>query len=360
VPEAIVRRGDPTVLMFAAQIAAAPPPPAPPPEDDPPKAKHGKGAKKAVEKPVHPEAPEELRLMTIERAVGAGVVDADVLRGAYSALPVSTDESTSADRIAVGSARERAATYQLALAQSVAASRAEVIGRVFDLMRTDGASDGSDIITAALVYAPNVGAMAPTVDVAWFGGTAIRILARAATATPGGSAATAAHPWLDLMDTVAPTDKAVATARANVWPYVRLMAPAASALGRDEAAAWIATLPAAPPLRAVTERADALDLLAAVDEGVNAGDWQSLLVALPQPSVQTTPVPATSLWDMLTLAAHEGRVGETVALTLRLMGADAGPPAPLAVSTGLAGLTAVARGGDARAIAIETAFVRGL
>ena len=60
------------------------------------------------------------------------------------------------------------------------------------------------------------------------------------------------------------------------------------------------------------------------------------------------------------LAAHEGHAGEAVALGLRFLGADSGPPAPIAISTALQGLAALGRTGDVRAIALELALERGI
>jgi hypothetical protein len=47
-------------------------------------------------------------------------------------------------------------------------------------------------------------------------------------------------------------------------------------------------------------------------------------------------------------------------MALRFLGADGGPPAPIAVTRALESLTIVSRGSDARAIALELALDRGL
>ena len=70
--------------------------------------------------------------------------------------------------------------------------------------------------------------------------------------------------------------------------------------------------------------------------------------------------PSFLLWDELSLAEKEGRVGEAVALALRFLGADHGTPESIAVTKALESLTAVGRTGDARAIATELALIRGL
>ena len=179
-PAGLVDGGDPNVLMFAAQIALAPPPAAPPPDGDatpqpPGKDKRNAAKKAAAEKAAAAErstrlaAAAELRLSTIERAVAAGVADPEALRAAYAAFDLH-DDDVPTDSIAIDSARQRAATFQLALAQTVPASRAEVVARVIDLTRLKTAGGGPDLVTTALVYGPVVAALMPSGDLLWFGG----------------------------------------------------------------------------------------------------------------------------------------------------------------------------------------------
>jgi hypothetical protein len=364
-PEAVVKAGDPTVLMFAAQIALAPPPPPAPEPPPPPKPRKGKAGKaaKAVKKPpaVKPETQEELRLMTVERAVAAGVASPSDLRTAYGEVKLDAD-AASTDRIAVDTARKRAATYQLALAQNVPASRAEVVARVFDLTRS-GDNSGPDMVTTALIYAPLIAGLPVSADLYWFAGTAAKALIvvdslyaqHSNTRQPDN-----ARLWVDLMQAAAGTSPDAAKASAQAWPYVRLSRPAAGAFSREELAAWQATVPAEPPSRPVAARAILLDLFSAVGESVTSTDWQPVMATATDESVMTGAAPPALLWNGLTLAAREGRLGETVALALRFLGADAGRPAPMAATKALEALATVGRVADARAVALQMALERGL
>jgi len=362
-PEAVVKAGDPTVLMFAAQIALAPPPP-PAPEPEAPPAKPAKGkAAKPVKKPpaIKPETLDELRLITVERAVAAGVATPSDLRKAYTALVLDAD-ATASDRIAVDTARNRAATYQLAMAQTVAGSRAEVVARVFDLTRF-GAGSGPGMVTTALVYAPLIAGLPVSAELYWFAGTATRALIvvdsiyaqRGGTEVPDNTSM-----WIDLMQMGVGASPDAAKAWAQAWPYVRLSQPAAGTFAREELAAWQATVPAEPPTRPLAARAALLDLMSAVGETVSAADWQSVMAAATDESAMTGAAPPSMLWNGLALAAREGRLGETVALALRFLSSDNGNPAPMATTKALEALTAVERGGDARGIALQLALERGL
>lgn len=360
-PKEVIEVGDPTVLLFAAQIAMAPPPQAPLP--DPATVKSTKGKGKKAEKAVRPADTSELRLFTIERAAAAGVIDAEALRVAYATTDLSDDGATaSPDSISIDTARQRAATYQLAIAQSAVGSRAEVVARVLDLTRLKAGGTLPDPVLTALVYAPVVMALPRAPDLAWFAGTAVRVLAAADSAAPAPVADSTAAPWLELMQAqaLASTSHETAANFASVWPYGRLTRPGGAPITADEFAAWQATLPP-DPARALALRIVALDLLTAVGDGVPAVDWQAAIAAQPwSDGIVTAPAPSSLLWNAIAQAERSGRVGEVTALALRFLGADAGAPASLAATKALESLAIVGRGADARAIAVELALDRGL
>jgi hypothetical protein len=359
-PKAVVDAADPTTLMFAAQAAAAPPPPAPPPEPEAAPVK-GKGKAKKAAPPPKPRDTTELRLYTIERAADVGVIDAEAVRTAYAAVNLAdADTASSTDSIAIDTARQRAATYQLAVAQSVVGSRAEVVARVMDLARLKPVLPSPTL--TALIYAPVVMGLPVSPDLAWFAGTAVRVLAAADSAAPTPVADSSARPWLELMQGQAVTlpGKEAAANFSSVLPYTRLTRPGSAPITPEDFAAWQVTLPA-DPVRALELRVTALDLLTAVGDGLPAGDMQAAVAAQPAgDSVASGPAPSSLLWNAIGQAERAGRVGEVTALALRFLGADAGRPAPIAVTKALESLSIAGRGADARAIAVELALDRGL
>jgi hypothetical protein len=353
-PAAALKAGDPNTLLFAAQIASAssPPPAAPEPRPAPVKGKHAKKAPPAPK----PETIDELRLTAIERAVDAGVADPATLREAYAGLDLGAVDEDASDKIAIGTARQRAATYQLAAAQTVDGSKAEVIARVLDLTRFK--NDGPGMVSTALTYAPMVAGIAPSVDLMWFSSTAVRVLMAYDSVTQRAGETGATRAWLDLIDAPAPAFNEGAKAAARVWPYRRLTQRGGGVIGDVDA--WQATLPTEPPGTAMSLRATMLELLNAVGEGVTAADWSPVMTAMADETADTSAMPSVMMWSALSAAAKERRLGEAVALALRLLSADDGAPSPMAAGKAVESLTTVGRTDDARAIALQLALERGI
>jgi len=363
-PRAVIDTNDPNILMFAAQTALAPPPPKPEVAEPPPAKGKGK-AKKPAEKPVKPGEADELRLLTVERAVAAGVAFPEDLRTAYGAYD-APDNAPPNETIAIETARQRAATYQLAVAQTMPGSQAEVIFRAIDLARLRSGSAEPTLTTMAQVYRPIVAGFPVSSDLAWFAGTAIRVLLAADSTTDmssDGIGSPLVRQWFDLLhgQTMTSVSPDAAVGYAGVWPYLRLTRPGSAPVTAEEFAAWQRTLPSEPPMRSLMLRASALDLLTAVGDGIPPAHWQSAVAATSATEgLANGPVPSALLWNMLAQAERAGRVGEVTALSLRFFGADAGAPSSIAVSKSLEALTIVGRARDARMIAIEFAIERGL
>ena len=388
-PASLVAHGDPTVLTFAGQIAAARSAQPLKPIDESLYA----AAEELLAKP--DAAADELRLATIESAVAAGLAGADFLRVAYAAFAFTDDGSVAHDRIAVDDARARAATYQLALAQNNPAARAEVIARVMDLTRLSATTD-TDMITTALLYEAMVAELPVAADLMWFAGTAVRILvvAESAAAVPAADGGMA-RKWIDFLATAAnpppveglaadpalsePTDgtpvpltaavgapepavspEEARTVLASLWPYTRLSRLDDRPLDGADVEAWRATLAGEDSRRTWQKSVDAFDLMGAVGDRISTL-WQPLLTRIPQSSRNGGGVlPAPVVWNALDAASRDGRVGETVALALQLLGGGQKGQAAVAVTKALGSLAAVGRAADARAVALELALERGL
>jgi hypothetical protein len=221
-----------------------------------------------------------------------------------------------------------------------------------------------------LVYAPMVQQLPTAADLAWFAGSAVRILLAAETsgvadqATPGAGVRAQAQSWLDLARGMAATSQEVAPINAGLWPYRQLLA--GGQFSRQDMGAWLDTLaPAAADsaetevagVRARTARDLMLNLLAGVGDGVTAADWLPLLAAPPTEVRVSTA--SSAVWHSLAVATRDKRVGEAVALALHMMAAAPAPREPLAIAHALEGLAMAGRTADARALALEMALQRG-
>jgi hypothetical protein len=358
-PLDIFSRQTPSVLRVAAQIATTtdtPETPAAPPGKAPVKPK-----------PALPDAELDARIAVVEQAVLAGVADIAALRALYAAMPDAKTSGTADGSIVMDTPLQRAATYKLAAAQTVPTAKAEVIERALSQTRTRAPGP----VLTALVYAPMVQQLPTAADLAWFAGSAVRILLAAETsgvadqATPGAGVRAQVQSWFDLARGMAATSQEVAPINAGLWPYRQLLA--GGQFSRQDMGAWLDTLaPAAADsaetevagVRALTARDLMLNLLAGVGDGVTAADWLPLLAATPtEVRVSTAP---SAVWHSLAVATRDKRVGEAVALALHMMAASPAPREPLAIAHALEGLAAAGRIADARALALEMALQRGL
>jgi hypothetical protein len=347
IPAPLLETGDPTTLMIAAQLAASnQPTPAPAP------------AQAAAA-----EAAEEARILTLERAVTAGVADAEVLRTTYAAAKFRNDAAET-KHIAGDTPRQRALTYQLAVAQSEPNSRAEVIARALNLAHgKDGAAPPVAASTVAQVYLPFVLELAPAGDLAWFAGTAVRVLLAAQSAgladprSTGQSLREPLRSWLDLALSMSVTSPDAKEVNDKLWPYRQLAT--GGAIAADSLQAWRASFGDAPPQEVDRQTRLLLGLLSAVGDGVSLADWQPLIVD----SEPAKPIlgPTLPMWHALSLAVRGHRLGEAVGLSLKFLGM-VGPalPSELTYDNALQSLVAVDHAADARAIAVELALAGGL
>ena len=325
-PADLVAAGDPSTLIVAAQIAGA-------------------GTN------------DEARLALLERAVASGVVPPEVLRNAYAELSLK-GEATDAEKIALDTPRQRAATYQLAVAQSIPTARAEVIARALDLARdSDPTQTQITPATIGLVFSEMVLQMPPSADLAWFAGTAVRVLI-AADHAGVVTAPSRLKTWLDLVQGMSATSEESAIVNSRLFPYRQLLA--GGPISSDVLQAWAATLKDMPPAQARAQQEFLLGQLTTLGDPVSLDAWQGLLDGgepLPAPTV----APPLAAWHALTAATVQRRLGEAVALALQLLGrVGINPPSDLAVGRALESLATLQRGADARAISVELALDRGL
>jgi hypothetical protein len=332
IPPELLAADDPTALLIAAQIAATPT--KTPPTDI------------------------EARLSVVERAVADGLVDAKILRDLYAGADAGAPPASTA-AIAVETPRQRAAAYKLAMAQSAAAARAEVIARVYVLSRPKDARSAGAVVLTALVYHDAVRAMRPEADLVWFAGTATRILlAGAPVPRPGEQDARgSAREWIDLATNLATTTQEASAVNDTIWPIRQLVI--GGAIVHDPMLMWAASDQDALPDLALGRRALILSLLSALGDNITLADWEPLLVEQADDQAPPVAAPSVIAWQSLTLAGRTRRIGETVALSLQMLDALR-PPHATTLAKAVESLSAIGRTADARAVATDIALARGL
>ena len=296
-----------------------------------------------------------VRLEAAEKAEALGAISPAKLGEVYAAVQFKPDELANALTQAGNdlSPRGRALFFKAnQQAQAVPAASAEILKAALDSAREQGR-----FAQAARVYAANIAAIDPAPELLWFTDNAAHALyavgsiARAeewrALATRGSdSAAVDTGLWPLAAIASMPTGNTVATADRTV-PMARVHATFDPA-GFDR---WLASLPEADrPLKGAT----ALILLDALGASVPAESWAPFLDAAG--SARSSPLLAP-----LARAADAGRIGETVLLSLAVLGSgDADKWAPETTSAALSALLRVNLNADAQALALEAATAAGL
>lgn len=288
----------------------------------------------------------EQRAEAAERACAKGLLDGAILAKTYAAFSFAPDEL--GDAVGAVDAnpgpRARALLYQAAHNESLSTTRAEVIRVALESARDPGLYQAT-----VAAFVPLLAAIEPAPELAWFATTAGRALYAAARHE-------AASAWLMLGRQEAILNAQASTAVAALWPYSRLAGGAA--LTTDGSlAAW----------RAMREGmgGQALglsqSLLRASFQALGERDplpW-SLIAANNEPSRR--PLPNAALLYALEEASEGRRVGETVLLSLIVLGEDGpGQSHTLALGSVLEALTRVGLEREARALAIEAALANGV
>lgn len=288
-----------------------------------------------------------VRLEAAERAETAGALPPDVLRQLYMSVDFKPDELASAVSVAdkQRGPRSRALLYRAALAQTVPTARAEAVALALNLGR-----EGGRFASTATAFVDVLRDIPPSGDLAWFAGDAVRALLVA-----GDTQAAAA--WLDVLRQRAAFDAASAVRLAGLMPLLRLAgADTASAWTVDELSAW---WDAAKGDEAARDRAAVLySLFAARGEPVPERLWEPLLAAAERVPVV---MPHPGVWHRLGTASAAGRIAETVALALIVLG-DGGPAqaSPMVLEHVLGALNRIGLTKEARSLGVEAALAAGL
>ncbi len=293
----------------------------------------------------------EQRAGAAEAACAMGLLDGATLARSYDSLSFTAEELANAISVTetMAGPRRRALLYQAARGQSLPASRAEILRVAFEQGKEAGLYQAQ-----VAAYLPLLLEISVTPELSWFAAGAGRALYAAGRYEQASA-------WLMLGRQEALIDPQASTAAAELWPYSRLAG--GIALTTDgNLAAW----------RDLRENMDRENTSAA-----DLGRSQTLLRAAFQALGERDPLPwgqiaaegeaayraapSAALLYALDEASESRRTGETVLLSLIVLGAD-GPGESHAYALSVA-LTALGRVGletEARALAIEAALANGI
>lgn len=302
-----------------------------------------------------PHADQETRLLAAEKAARSGAVSPQDLADLYNAVSFDPAELQQplVDTALADTARHRALRFQAARLQPSPLIQARLITQALAL-----AHDLGNFPVAARLYAPLVANIQPGPEMLALAGDAARALFLVGDSEK-------ARLWIVLARSMGAAEPQAAALAARLWPLERLAGSLAlnlaSALPRDIPQGVLAAFRKSlgGPADQVGHTAIlAQGLLAAMGHMVSEADWVAVMT---DSAPVATTMPAAPLSEALKLATADKRVGETVLLSLVILGQD-GPQQldPATLFKVVAGLREIGLAADARALAIETLIAAGL
>jgi len=297
----------------------------------------------------------EQRAAAAERASAMGLLDGAALARAYDGFSFTPEELAGAIGATetMSGVRLNALLYQAARDQNLPASRAEILRVALDLGTAEG-------LYPALVpvYLPLLLEIPVTPELSWFAAGAGRALYAAGRYEQASA-------WLMLGRQEALIDPQAGTAAASLWPYSRLAGGAALSTGgtlatwRDLRAGLAGGAGGAGGDDAGLYRSQTL--LRAVFQALGERDplsWGQIAAA---GEAAYRIAPNAALLYALDEASESRRIGETVLLSLIVLGAEGpGESHGFALSAALTALVRIGLETEARALAIEAALASGI
>lgn len=296
----------------------------------------------------HDKADAETRLMATERAVNYGVLPADVLAEAYSAVEIADAQRATLNAgIASGkekSVRAAALLYQSARNTTEPKTRAELIRRAHEL-----ALARNLLMTTAAVYRPLLNGLVPNEG---------SINAAPAVIRMGLAAGDVglARLWRNTLIALPPERDNAGEIAAEAWPLL-LIAGEDGEWRDSRYEAWLAAQNDRLQGERIARAAQLLTLVEASGIAVPAERWDSLLNAAAAANAKAPPV---AIWRSLQRSAAGKAKAETVALALAMLGGNGLDADGQSLTTALDALRAVGLTAEAKQIALEAALLRGL
>lgn len=296
---------------------------------------------------ISPNVAPELRIEAAERAEVAGALPVDALRQLYASIEFSSEDlSDPLNKIKqLSGPLSRALLYRSTLSQKVPAAQAEALGQVLQMAR-----DGGRYASTARAFLPQISRLDPTLDLVWFAPEAIRafLITGRHDAVRG---------WFDLLKASAENDVQVAAKLEALMPLAKLS-------GYDQASGWsMESLPlwwdAVKADEGARDKAATLaSVFKALGEFVPDSMWVELISG---PTHQPLLAPHPSLWFLLDGAAERQRLGETILVSLVILG-EGGPAraSPMILERILKAMDQAGLKDEARAMALEAVVAVGL
>jgi hypothetical protein len=296
-----------------------------------------------------PGLPLYMRLRAAERAEAAGAITPEVLGQIYGGRVFSSDEIANAATLVEQQEvpDPGALLYQLAQVQEVPTARAEAL----QLAWTEGRRSGR-YLTAVHVNAPALESLQPSGELSFAAadaGRALLLLGRAEAVVP----------WYEMVRQQAlANDTDAQKAALDLWALLQLgddrgLVPwDANFLGR-----WLVGQSGLDGEGVKAKAETFFTLASALGYQVPAAQWQALI----DPEKQASEGMSSAFSHALSLAAAEGKVGETVLLALLAVGERGPGQTDLAtIAAVVEALRMVGLDQDARMLAIEAAVAKGL
>jgi hypothetical protein len=298
----------------------------------------------------------ELRAAAAQAAVERGILPPALLRERLAAVDLpdarvrgmANGEAAARPGDDMTPARRRALLYQGLRAADTPVRRAELAEALFAAPDTRG--HPARFLATARLLAPELAALPAQPDLVWFAATAGRALYAADRPEAAGR-------WLRMAQQEAIINPKAAAAVTALWPYAELSGaqevPANGGLG-----VW----------RQAQDGANAGDLairqsvLRAVLEGLGLRPERRWIEIVLDGPAEDRSAPSTALLYALREAGEAGRIGETVLLSLLVLGGNGGLGAchPAALGQTVAALRAAGLEHEARRIAVEAAVFNGI
>lgn len=298
---------------------------------------------------ISPNVDLDLRLRAAERAALVGAIDSGRLAQIYMSVEFGETELNTALSTAQQNwtPRGRALLYRSARRQTVPTARAAVIQKAFELARTDG-----QLLLLVRLYRDLLKDIPVSADMAWFAGEAAKGLLALGERD-------AARPWVTLLRERQLRDQEARVSRDRLWALALLAGDDRYRVDDAESmTAWLGALREDESELAYERAGLALVLMQAAGQQVPEQYWQTLLQP-PRRSPVLVPPPAYG--PALENAMRARRVGETVLLSILMLGPDGtlGADAALLRDVVVA-LRTVGLDREGRTLALEAALVNGL
>lgn len=287
---------------------------------------------------------DSVQLAAAERAALAGAIAPASLAERYAALEFSEKELHNALSIAEAeySPRNRALLYQAVKLQNLPVARAAAIHKAWELAVTDG--------TYRLgigVYQPELEALQPGAELAWFAPDAARALFL--LDQPERALA-----WVATARRFA-TEPNEKQAAALLWPVAALSEGSATGSGHGQ---WLSAMAEADATEAGMKAGFAYTLFEAMGERISDDRWTALLTGGARTDVLAAD---PAYMRAFRKAATAGRRGETVLLAILILGGGSlSESDPALLSEIVIGLRKTGLENEARQLAIEAALAGGL